>query len=78
MLFTEDVVLGEESLEEVNYRLEEWRVALEGKGLKISGSKIVYIEFHLHLGDRIQRVNQNRRVLNLVGEVVDEVNSLST
>lgn len=29
---------------EVNYVLDEWRIALEGKRLKISISKTVYIE----------------------------------
>lgn len=45
MLFSDDVVLVGEGLEEVNYRLEGWREALESKVLKISRSKTVYIEF---------------------------------
>jgi len=49
MLFADDVVLVGESLEEVNYRLKEWREALESKGLKISRSKTVYIEFILFI-----------------------------
>jgi hypothetical protein len=31
-----------EKLEEVNNRLDEWRLALEGKILKISRNKTVY------------------------------------
>jgi len=42
---SDDVVLVRESLEDVNYRLEGWREALESKLLKISRSKTVCIEF---------------------------------
>jgi len=35
-LFADDEVLVGESLVKVNYRLEEWREALESEGLKIS------------------------------------------
>lgn len=73
MLFADDVVLVGESLEDVNYRLEEWREALESKGLKISRSKTVYTEFNFHLG--VQRVNQNKHVMNIAGEIVNEVDS---
>jgi len=65
MLFEDDVVLVGESLEKVNYILEEWKEVLESKGLKISRSKIVYIEFNFHLGDRVKTVNQNRYTYSL-------------
>jgi hypothetical protein len=42
-MFADDIVLVGENLEEVNYRLEERRLALEEKGLRISRNKIGYI-----------------------------------
>jgi len=39
MLFADDIVLVDKSLENVNNRLNKWRVALEGKLLRISKSK---------------------------------------
>jgi hypothetical protein len=42
MLFADDIVLVGKYLEELNYRLDEWRLALEGKGLRISRNKILY------------------------------------
>jgi hypothetical protein len=35
-MLADDIVLVGENLEKVNYRLDEWRLALEGKGLRIS------------------------------------------
>ncbi|XP_021974852.1 uncharacterized protein LOC110869960 [Helianthus annuus] len=43
MLFADDIVLVAETKQRLNERLEEWRVALEGKGLRISRSKTDYL-----------------------------------
>ena len=43
MLFTDDIVLVAETKEEANSKLEEWREALEGKGLYISRTKTEYL-----------------------------------
>ncbi|XP_022007798.1 uncharacterized protein LOC110907073 [Helianthus annuus] len=43
LLFADDIVLLAESKHSLNAKLEEWRAALEGKGLKISRSKIEYL-----------------------------------
>ncbi|KAD6796640.1 hypothetical protein E3N88_07536 [Mikania micrantha] len=43
MLFTDDIVLVAENEEDLNARLEEWRLALESKGLRISRSKTEYL-----------------------------------
>ncbi|XP_076940095.1 uncharacterized protein LOC143609136 [Bidens hawaiensis] len=43
MLFADDFVLIAESKQDLNMRLEEWRSALESKGLKISRSKTEYL-----------------------------------
>ena len=43
MLFADDIVLAVETKEEANSKLEEWREALEGKGLCISCTKTEYL-----------------------------------
>ncbi|KAK9053899.1 hypothetical protein SSX86_024974 [Deinandra increscens subsp. villosa] len=43
MLFADDIVLVEESKQRLNDKLEEWRAALESKGLRISRSKTEYL-----------------------------------
>ena len=44
MLFVHDIVLVAETSEEANAKLEEWRAVLEGKGLRISRTKIAYLK----------------------------------
>jgi len=46
-MFADDIVLVGENREEVNQMLDVWRLALEGKGLRISRSKTNYIEYEL-------------------------------
>ena len=43
MLFADDIMLVAETREEVSNKLDEWREALEGKGLHISRTKIEYL-----------------------------------
>jgi hypothetical protein len=43
MLFADDIVLVAEKKQDLNVRLEEWRIALERKGLRISRSKTEYL-----------------------------------
>ncbi|XP_022013961.1 uncharacterized protein LOC110913437 [Helianthus annuus] len=43
MLFVDDIVLIAETKQCLNARIKEWRVALEGKGLRISRSKTEYL-----------------------------------
>jgi len=45
MLFADDIVLVRENLEDVNNWLNEWRLALEEKRLRISRNKTEYIEY---------------------------------
>jgi hypothetical protein len=44
MMFADDTVL-EENLEEFNNKLDEWRLAQEGEGLRISRNETDYIEY---------------------------------
>ena len=43
MLFGSDIVICEETREEVEWRLECWRYALERRGMKVSRSKTKYL-----------------------------------
>jgi hypothetical protein len=47
MMFADDIVLVGENLEEVNNRLDAWRLALKGKRLRISRNKTEYTEYDL-------------------------------
>ena len=43
MLFADDIVICEETTEEVEQRLESWKYALERRGMKVSRSKTEYL-----------------------------------
>ncbi|XP_071704173.1 uncharacterized protein [Rutidosis leptorrhynchoides] len=43
LIFADDIVLISESKEELNRRLQQWRVALESNGLQISRQKTEYL-----------------------------------
>ena len=43
MLFADDIVLVAETKKELSNKLDEWREALEGKGLRISRTKTEYL-----------------------------------
>ena len=43
MLFAKDIVICEETREEVKRRLKCWRYALERRGMKVSTSKTEYL-----------------------------------
>ena len=43
MLFADDIVICEETREEVERRLECWRYALQRKGIKVSSLKTKYL-----------------------------------
>ena len=43
MLFADDIVICEETREEVERRLESWKYALKRKGMKVNRSKTEYL-----------------------------------
>jgi hypothetical protein len=68
-----DLVLIGENLEGVNKRLDEWRLALEGKGLRINRNKIEYIEYDF--GRRHQEV-EAMRSMTISSDINGEVKNL--
>ena len=65
MMYADDVVLCGDTSEEVKRLLEEWRVALESGGMRISRAKTEYMRCIHHDRDREQRVE-----IRLDGEVI--------
>ena len=68
LMYADDVVLCGETSGEVERLLEEWRVALEGGGMRISRTKTEYMRCTHHDQDREQRVE-----VRLDGEVIKSV-----
>ena len=68
MMCADDVVLCGETSGEVERLLEEWRVALESGGMRISRTKTEYMRSTHHDRDREQRVE-----VRLDGEVIKSV-----
>ena len=50
MLFANDILLIDETREEVNTKLQRWRDTLEAKGFKLSRSKTEYIHCRFSVG----------------------------
>ncbi|KAI5743812.1 hypothetical protein M8J77_022416 [Diaphorina citri] len=59
MLFADDVVLCGESVTEIEQDLNEWRICPEKKGLKISRTKTVQMNFGMENGETIQLDGEN-------------------
>ena len=53
MLFADDIVLVAKIKEEANSKLEEWRKALEGNGLRISRTKIEFVRCNFSRAESI-------------------------
>ncbi|XP_076929012.1 uncharacterized protein LOC143593189 [Bidens hawaiensis] len=65
MMFAEDVVLVGERKQDLNMRLEEWRYALEMKGLRISHAKTEYLhcDFEWVIDDEEVQINIEGQVV---------------
>ena len=70
MLYDDDIVLCSTRREEVENKLEEWRRAMEDRGLEISRKKPVYLRFN---GDWNLDGNSD---INLQGENLESVNCI--
>ena len=88
MLFADDIVLVAETKEEVNTKLEQWRVTLEARGLRISRSKTEYLrcsfsgenaeeETHVNIGGQVVTRKDSFRYLGSVvqrdGDIDEDV-----
>ncbi|KAL4107958.1 hypothetical protein QTP88_018227 [Uroleucon formosanum] len=74
MMFADDIVLIGENLEDVNNRLNESRLAIEGKGLRISRNKTEYIEYAF--GGKDQELDVERRPMTVGEDAIKEVESI--
>ena len=71
IMYADDVVLVGETTQEVEERTEEWRVALESRGLKISRSKTEYLGMTGE--DHEQDRNRDVRTIKLDGQPMNKV-----
>ena len=71
IMYADDMVLVGETRQEVEERTEEWRVALESRGLKISRSKTVYMEMIDE--DNEQDRDRDVRNITLDGQPMNKV-----
>lgn len=55
------ILIGE-NWEKVSYSLDRWRLAVEGRGLRISKSGTEYVEYEI--GGREQEIDDTRRVMS--------------
>jgi hypothetical protein len=51
--------------------LDEWRLALEGKELRISNNKTEYIKYDF--GVKYQEIEVMRRPITICGELISEI-----
>ena len=65
MLFTDDIVLIDETKEMVNTKLELWRQVLEAQGFRLNRSKIEYMEYKFR-----KKRNNEQDVITLDGQKV--------
>lgn len=73
MIFSDDIVLVSESLEKINGRPEEWRKALEGKGLRIILGMTKYYKVY-DFGEREHKKNKLVKIImKLNGDLVGKV-----
>ena len=69
MLYADDIVLGGTRSEVVEKKLEEWRRAMEDRGLKINRKKTVYLRFNVD-----GNLDGNSDI-NLQGQNLERVNT---
>ena len=65
ILFTDDIILIEESRKDVNYKLKEWKEALELKDFHLNRNKIEYIEckFNKRQSNNDLKVKIGKRII---------------
>ena len=68
MLYADDIVLCGTRSEVVENKLEEWRRAMEDRGLKINRKKTVYLRFNVD-------GNLYGNLISIQGETLEPVNT---
>ena len=53
-VYADDIVLCSTRSEVVEKKLEEWRRAMEDRGLKINRTKTVYLRFNVEIGWKLR------------------------
>ncbi|XP_026684524.1 uncharacterized protein LOC113470359 [Diaphorina citri] len=79
MMFADDIVLCEESVEEMERELERWKNALERRGLKINRTKTVQLNFEMDTERRLHLDGVELNVMDkfkYLGSVVDKEGEL--
>ncbi|KAL4126178.1 hypothetical protein QTP88_010404 [Uroleucon formosanum] len=72
MIFADDLVLiGENNMEDVSNILNDWRIALEEKGLRIGRNKTEYMEYEF--GGKYQEVDGVRTSMAVGGDTIKKV-----
>ena len=76
MLFANDIVICEETREEVEQRLESWKYALERRGMKASRSKTEYLWINGENDDETMKMEDTKvprvKEFNYLGSTVQE------
>ena len=79
MLFVDDIVICEETREEVEQRLESWKYALERRGMKVSSSKTEYLCISGGNNDETVKINDTKvpkvKEFKYLGSTVQESGS---
>lgn len=73
-MFADDIVLVAENVEEVNKRLDKWRLDLERNRLRINRNNKKYIEYNF--GRRYQEEGMRGLPMIISGGVIGEVENL--
>ncbi|KAI5748378.1 hypothetical protein M8J77_024911 [Diaphorina citri] len=79
MMFADDIVLCEESVEDMERELERWKNALERRGLKINRTKTVQLNFGMDTERRLHLVGVELNVVDkfkCLGSVVNKEGEL--
>jgi len=89
MLFTDDVVLIDETKDGVNTKLERWRDTLKAKGFRLSRSKTEYLHCHFSASEggvanevaiqgavipRVERLRYLGSIIHETGEIDEDIN----
>jgi len=89
MLFADDIVLIDETREEVNTKLEQWRDTLETRGFRLNRSNIEYLHCRFSAGEgdiasvvviegevilRFERLRYLGSIIHENGEINEDIN----